>query len=192
MFKLITAPAVEPVTVEELRSQLRITSTSQDTMLGVLIEAARQHVEDYLRYSLLSATWELYLDSFPAAGDCIYIQKSPVSSVTSLKYYASDGTLTTLTENTDYAVDLISKPCRIYEAYGTYWPTPRLIKNAVIVKFVAGYASADAVPDVIRQAVLMFASTMYENPADEITGTQVNRIDNNSERLLRPLRAMRF
>lgn len=192
MFKLITAPSVEPISVTELKSQLRITGSSQDTMLAVLVEAARQHVEDYLRYSIMSATWELYLDSFPTSGECIYIQKSPVTAITFLKYYATDGTLTTLTETTDYVVDLNSMPCRIYEPYGVNWPTPRLIRNSVIVKFVSGYATAAACPDIIRQAILMQAATLYENPSDEVTGTQVNAISKNSEWLLRPYRAMRF
>jgi uncharacterized phiE125 gp8 family phage protein len=192
MFKLITAPTVEPVSVSELKSQLRITSTAQDTMLGVLIEAARQHVEDYLRYSIITATWELYLDCFPVSGQSIWIQKSPVTAITFLKYYATDGTLTTLTENTDFIADYNSIPCRLYEAYGKSWPTARVIPNAVVVKFVSGYATAAAVPDLIRQAILMEAATMYEIPSNEVTGTQVNSINFNSERLLRPLRAIRY
>lgn len=192
MYKLITAPSVEPVDTTELKSQLRITGTSQDTMLDSLIKAARQHVEDYLRFSVISSTWELYLDAFPQAGDFIWIQKSPVSAITFLKYYATDGTLTILTENTDFVVDYVSKPCRIYEAYSKTWPTPRNIPNCVIIKFVTGYASAGAVPEVIKQAVLMVAATLYENPSDEVTGTQVNPINKNSEWLLRPYRAMRY
>lgn len=192
MYKLITAPAVEPVSTTELKSQLRITTSDQDTMLGVLIKAARQQVEDYLRFSIISSTWELYLDEFPASGECIWIQKSPVTDITFLKYIASDGTLTTLTEDTDFVADYNSKPCRIYEAYSKSWPTPRLIKNAVVVKFVTGYANAAAVPEVIKQAILMVASTMYENPLDEVTGTITKKYDFNSLWLLRPYRAMRF
>jgi uncharacterized phiE125 gp8 family phage protein len=192
MFKLITPASEEPATVTELKSQLRITGTSQDTMLALLLKAAKQHVEDYLRYALLTSTWELYLDEFPKSGECLYIQKSPVTAITFLKYYASDGTLTTLAENTDFVTDLNSKPAYLYEAYGKSWPTPRKIKNAVVCKFVAGYANAAAVPEQIKQAIMMLASTLYENPSDEVTGTQVNKIEKTSDWFLRPLRAMRF
>ena len=196
MYKLITAPSVEPVSVTELKSQLRITGTSQDTMLGLLIKAARQHAEDYLRYSIIATVWELYLDAFPASGEPIWVQKSPVSlgtpSTTTLKYYNTSGVLTTLTENTGYVVDYNSAPARVYEAYDKTWPSTRVIPNAVVLKFTAGYANAAAVPDQIKQAILMIASTLYENPSDEVTGTQVNAINKNSEWLLRPLRAMRY
>jgi uncharacterized phiE125 gp8 family phage protein len=161
-------------------------------MLGILITAARQHAEDYLRYAITASTWELYLDSFPKSGDCIWIQKSPVTAITFLKYIDTDGVLQTMTVDTDYVVDVSDKPAKIYEAYSKVWPTTRAIRNCVIVKFEAGYANAAAVPQQIKQAVLMLATTLYENPSDEVTGTQVNAINKTSDWLLKPLRAMRF
>jgi uncharacterized phiE125 gp8 family phage protein len=161
-------------------------------MLELLIKSARQNVEEYLRYSVMTSTWELYLDSFPKTGDCVYIQKSPVSAITTFKYYNTSGVLTTLTENTDFVSDFVSKPCRLYEAYGKSWPTPRVIRNCVVIRFVAGYVTPAAAPEEIKQAILMMAASLYENPADEVTGTQVNAINKNSEWILRPLRAIRY
>jgi uncharacterized phiE125 gp8 family phage protein len=197
MYKLITAPTSEPVSSTELKSQLRITGTDQDTMLDLLISAARQHVEDYLRMQLNTATWILYLDEFPKSGECIYIQKSPVTSVTSVKYLESvNGTETTLVANTDYVVDIISKPCRIYEAYGKTWPTPRDIRNSVYIQFVAGYSSDYKIYSeqykIIKQAILMVAATMYENPIDETSGTITQQFDLNSLHFLRPLRLLKY
>lgn len=192
MFKLITAQTVDVATVSELKSQLRITGTSQDTMLGSLIKAAQDSVEEYLRFSLVPSTWELYLDKFPVSGDYIWIQKSPVTDIVTLSYTSSAGVASTLTEGTDFVADYVSKPCRLYEAYSKTWPTARDIPNAVVIRFTAGYVSAAAVPEVIKQAILMHAATMYENPADEVTGTQVNLIFNDSKRLLAPYRAIRY
>ena len=192
MYKLVTAPSVEPVSVSELKSQLRITTTSQDTMLGVILNAARQYVEDYLRFSLITATWELYLDSFPKSGDCIWIQKSPVTDIVTLTYTDTAGANQTLTEGTDFTADYNSYPCRVYEAYSKTWPGTRTIKNAVTINFKAGYADAAHVPEKYKIPILMLASSLYENPSDEVTGTQVNQIAKNSVSLMRTLRAMRF
>ncbi|HOW32781.1 MAG TPA: head-tail connector protein, partial [Bacteroidales bacterium] len=71
-FKLQTAAASEPVTTEELKAQLRITHSSQDTMLASLIKAARQRAEFYTRRALITSVWDLFLDSFPDSGDCIW------------------------------------------------------------------------------------------------------------------------
>jgi uncharacterized phiE125 gp8 family phage protein len=191
VFKLIEAASGEPVTVAELKSQLRITHTEQDTMLGIILKAARQWAEDFLRYQILSATWELYFDAFPIFGSCIWIQKSPVTAITSIKYINSAGTLIDWSSS-EYSADFNTAPCRIYEKYGYMYPTPQATKNAVVVKFVTGYVNAAAVPEVIKLAILMKASTMYENPSDEVSGTQVNKLDLTSERLLWPYRAIRF
>lgn len=191
MFKLITAPTVEPVLVSELKSQLRITSSAQDTMLGVLLKAARQNVEDYLRYSIITATWELYLDCFPKSGEEIWIQKSPVTEIVSIIYKDTSNVSQTWAA-ANYVLDANAKPGRVYENYNCQYPDTLKILNAVTVKFKAGYASAAEVPEVIKQAILMQAATLYENPSDEVTGTQVNKIDKDSEWLLKPHRAMRF
>lgn len=192
MFKEITAATTEPVTTTELKSQLRITSSSQDTMLAFQIKAARRWAEEYLRYAIITSTWELYLDSFPKSGDCIYIQKSPVTSITSITYLDSDGDLQTWT-STLYVPDFNAKPCRIYEAYGESYPTTQAIRNSVVIKFVAGYAAAANVPDDIKQAILIKAATMYENPAEEVSGTQVSQFSEvTAKSLLTPYRALRF
>lgn len=191
MFELIKEADEEPVSVAELKSQLRITSSAQDTMLNVLLKSARQWAEDFLRYQMISATWDKYFDDFPASGDCIWIQKSPVTSITYIKYLDSSGTLTEWA-NTYWTPDYNSTPCRIYEKYGYTYPTTQATKNAVVVRFEAGYTDADAVPDIYKQAILMKAASLYENPSDEVTGTQVNKMSLTSEKLLRPFRAIRY
>lgn len=195
MYELITAPTSEPVSTSELKSQLRITGTDQDTMLDLLISVARQHVEDYLRVQIMTATWELYLDEFPATGECIYIQKSPVTAISSIKYLDSSGVEQTWSA-TEYSCDYNSTPCRIYEAYGYSWPTVRDIRNCIYIRFVAGYAADYKIFQekfkLMKQAILMVAASLYENPTDEVTGTQVQQILKSSNALLRPLRSIRY
>ena len=43
--KLIVAPSTEPVTLTEVKSQLRIDSTTEDTYLNTLILVAREYCE---------------------------------------------------------------------------------------------------------------------------------------------------
>lgn len=64
---LTTAPAIEPVTVEEVRYFLRIDSDpgEDDALIGSLITAARQEAEKITRRQLITATWEMRLDEFP-------------------------------------------------------------------------------------------------------------------------------
>ena len=64
---LVTAPASEPVSLAEAKAHLRIEAADDDSLIGALITAARQSAEAHMRRALMSQTWRLSLDRFPAA-----------------------------------------------------------------------------------------------------------------------------
>jgi uncharacterized phiE125 gp8 family phage protein len=64
---LVTAPTAEPVTLAQVKAQLRITVTTYDDLLNALITAVRMHLEGrdgWLGRALLQQTWDLKLDCF--------------------------------------------------------------------------------------------------------------------------------
>jgi uncharacterized phiE125 gp8 family phage protein len=161
VYSVTTAPATEPVTAAEAKTHMRITSSADDTYITGLITAARQWCEWYQGRSYIEQIITMYLDTFPST---IYLPQPPAMSVTTLKYYNTAGTLTTLTVTTDYVVDVISQPARIYPAYTTSWPSYRDIPNAVQVVYKAGYgADATNVPTPVKHAIKMLVSHWYEN-----------------------------
>ncbi len=98
-------------------------TTAEDDLLSAIITASREHVEDITRRALLTQTWDYYLDEFPCS-DFIRLPFGNLQSVTSVKYKDSDGTETTLTENTDYIVETNGEGCgRIVLPYGETWPS---------------------------------------------------------------------
>lgn len=159
---ILTAPSVEPVTADEVKEQLRLDGTDQDTMIGLLIVAAREGVEKYLGRALITQTWQIFFDCFP---NLIELPKSPFQSVTHIKYYDGDGDQQTLSTDT-YQTDLISIPGRITVAFGESWPTTRSGKmNAVEVQYIAGYGDAASnVPQPIKQLITAIAVDLYEHP----------------------------
>ena len=56
---LKTPPTQEPVTVEEVRDTLRLSSTQEDERVRVLISAARAHVEHVTGRALLKQKWQM-------------------------------------------------------------------------------------------------------------------------------------
>lgn len=155
-----TEPASEPVTKTELRAQLRSHDTTDDTLLDVLIVAARQAIENACRRSMLPTTYELYLDEFPKV---VELLNGPVASVTSVKYLDASAVEQTL-DAADYRTDLKSIVARITPAYESSWPTTYGVMNAVTVEYVAGYASAAAVPTALKMAILALAVDLFEHP----------------------------
>jgi len=67
---LITPPAVEPVTVDDIKVAGRIDGTAFDVQItNLLIPAIRQEAEHRLARRLITQTVELLLDGFPSSMD---------------------------------------------------------------------------------------------------------------------------
>lgn len=187
--KLITAPATEPVTSTEAKSQLRVDTTADDTLIGTLITAARAHVENHLRRALITQTWELVLDAFPV-GNTLRLPLPPLVSVTSIKYTDEDGNEGTFSSSA-YEVDTDSTVGRVRLKSGETWPSETLAAvNGVRVRYVAGYGAASAVPQPIKQAILLLIGTLYENREGTLVaqGVTVMDLPFGVEALLMPYR----
>lgn len=90
----------------------------------------------------------------------------PSPTVESIKYVDLDGALQTLAP-TEYSVDAVSIPGRVHLAFGKSWPTARRQWDAVKIVYSVGW-SVDAIPQSIKQAVLLLVSQMYEFRTPEV------------------------
>lgn len=169
--RLVSAPAVEPVSLAEAKLHLRVDTSADDALIGGLIATARAHVEEMCRpqVAMLTQTWEMLLDAFPDK-DEIELRPWPLQSVTSISY-TSPAAATTVWPNTNYVVDTYSEPGRVSLVAGVSWPPAPLRRlNGVAIRFVAGYGDAGtAAPLQLRQAVLLLVGHWYENREPVIT-----------------------
>lgn len=136
------------------------TNTTTDPLLGLLIASARAAAEQELRRYLVTQTIDARLDAFPSP---LYeIRLPPLQSVTSISYVDSDGVTQTLSASL-YDVDAAGKPARVSPSYGNAWPSTRPQQNAVTVRFLAGYGAAAAVPQCVKQWMLLQIKTAWDN-----------------------------
>src|SRR5205085_7972655 len=135
---LVSPPANEPVSLDEAKEHLRVTSTDQDNLIRHLISAARIYCENKLGQPIVTQTWDLKLDGFPC--DAIRVPRPPLQSVTSITYLDSGGSLQTLNPSTYLVLDSTTPPAsgpahtppligRIESAYGLTWPSTRYQSN---------------------------------------------------------------
>lgn len=157
-------------------------NTTGDPVLCTFISAARAEAETRTSRQLITATWELYLDSFNreqfqvvddferalinrliGTDGTIQIPLPPLQSITSITYLDSAG-VSRILAPAAYRVDAVSTPGRVTPAYGTSWPDTYPVSNAVVIRFVAGYGDAAAnVPVKIRQWIMAAVGSMNEN-----------------------------
>ncbi|TFE30832.1 head-tail connector protein [Cohnella luojiensis] len=160
--KLITPPATEPVTLGEIKDQLRIDQddASLNATLEPLITAAREWCEGYQNRVYITQTLELALDAWPCTA-WIELPRPPLKNVTSLVYTDNEGTATTW-DPANYVVDEYSFVAKLVCSIG--WPSVRLAKvNGVKVRYVAGYGAATDVPKKIKQAITLLVSHWFEH-----------------------------
>lgn len=170
----IEAPAAEPVTIAEVKSQANIDHSDDDALIAADITAAREEVEHYLGRPLITQTWERVLDAFPA--DAILLGWGPVQSIASIKYIDTDGVQQTM-DAADYSLDKDSNEqvgFVLRAATITAWPSTLDTANAVRVRFVAGYgATAADVPMLIRKRIIVRAASTYKHRDETVVGTIV-------------------
>ena len=182
-YKLVTKATTYPLSLSEAKLHLRVTSTEEDQRISALVKSATDLVESYTRRQLITATWDLFLDEFPGM---IYLEKSPIASVTHIKYYNSANVLTTL-DSTYYNADVNSEPGRIQEAYGMTWPSEYDRFGAVQIRFVAGYGNPADVPDLIKDGIYLTLTHLFENRGDE-----ARRLPFVIQDVLQPYRVFQF
>jgi uncharacterized phiE125 gp8 family phage protein len=173
------APSVEPVSLDEARTHLRIDPdmTDDDALIGRLIAAARQYAETLTGRSFITQSWRLVLDAFPC---CLELERGPVQSISSLVYRDMSGTPQPLAwdaaangiqraSDGSLVADLSALPARIAPAFGRIWPIALPEIGAVAVNYSAGYGSdATAVPDGIKQWMLLRIGSLYEFRAEVV------------------------
>ncbi len=164
-YTIVTPPTVEPVTVEELKTFARIDSTDEDALLANFIITARAATEKYLGRALIYKTIKAVMDYWPC--NKIELPLPPLSSITSVQIRDENDTLTTY-DSSNYYVVKDSIPGSIVIKYGNDLPENYSLREvgAFIITYVAGYGdSPDDVPEPIRQAVLQWATNIYETRA---------------------------
>jgi uncharacterized phiE125 gp8 family phage protein len=139
-------------------------TSSEDSLLTDLIQAARENVEDITRRALLTQTFDYYLDAFPR-NNYFKLPLGNLQTVTHIKYTDSDGTQSTMTAGTDYIVETNGEYCgRIVLPYGYTWPSFTMYtSNPIVVRFVCGWTDAASIPSKIRSAVKLILTDLYLN-----------------------------
>ena len=190
--KVSNPPVEEPLTLSEAKTQCRVDTLDDDTLLIGLISAAREWCEKADWRAYVTQTLELWLDAWPAAG-VIHIPRPPLQDVTSVVYYDIGDHEHTFAA-AKYIVDTASQPGRIILRTYETWPiTAPLLRsaNGICVTYTAGYGMAVDVPQRIKQAMLLLIGHWYENRED--TANAVNRsIEMGVQSLLGIDRAFRF
>ncbi|WP_262027644.1 head-tail connector protein [Microvirga sp. Mcv34] len=166
----ISGPAVEPVTLGEMKAYLRVDDddvTQDDLILG-LVKAARLMVEAASRRVLIEQRWRVVLDRWPDGGT-ILLPVSPLIAVDRITVADASGDTSEVPANA-FETDALSDPPRIAVIDA---PQPGKSRNGIVIELRAGYGTApEAVPATLKLAIRILVAHWFENRGDAI-GEQI-------------------
>ena len=179
---LVTAATMAPLSVQDAKMHLKAISDHEDLLVESWIAAATQYFEEQTGRPILSQTWEYWLDAFPLES-VIEIPHPPLREVESVTYM-SDGEVVTLSDGSPTtALWRASTPAGDYakrgwiESISGTWPTADTRRDAVRIRYTAGYAeSQSAVPSLVRAALLLLVG-QFDQFRAELHVSQGARIE---------------
>jgi len=177
-YSISTAPTSEPITLAQASDHLRVDSTEDQSYISELISVAREYFDAVTgrssaiaTYVLTAETWEdlfnpsrrqmaetgIYSQSYQYSGYVIPIYRTPLLSVTSVKYYAPDAASLTTMSASGYRVVTGAEPGRIQLVDAPPSIDDRI--DAIQITFTAG---ADTAPAMSKHAIRMLVANFYE------------------------------
>lgn len=171
-YTTIVEPSGLIVSLEEVKQQLNIIGTSEDTLLTVYINSAHKIIEQYTRVDYLIRTYQTLRDYFdwdtPYAGyktdsKNFLLTKSEIISLTEIEYLV-DGVWTVLDPSIYYSITTSDGYMRILLVQDESYPTDKDESlQSIRIEFTAG---VDEVPYDIKLAATMLVTNMYADRGD--------------------------
>ena len=168
LIETVSRVPVEPVTLQQVKDHLRVSTSDTDAILSVYIEAARNYVENFTCRSLTTQSIRFTMSCFY---DYLYLPKGSVQSITSVRYIDSAGVEQTVDPSNYNLISASGDASYIQRAQSGAWPAHKYQANAVRINYVAGYPpSSDSptnyaanVPAFIRAAIFMLVQSYYDD-----------------------------
>lgn len=185
---LLAGPAVEPLTMAEVKAFLRLEHDDDDAVVEALLAAARAHVEAMTRRALITQDWRLVRDAWPGNGRLPVIPV-PLQQPLAARVYRSDGS-TLPVGLSAVVVDTISAPA-VLDFSAMAPPAPERATAGVEIDVRVGYGDAASdVPEPLRLAVRLLVAHWYENRGLVAVGASLSPVPATVDALITPYRVL--
>jgi uncharacterized phiE125 gp8 family phage protein len=159
---LVDNPATKVVSVTDIKAQLRIDSSDEDTLLGYYLDAATDMAENYCNRHFITHQYKLYFNEQVQTASLIFpnCTLEETGSNKPINWVDENGAA----QSSDKAyIDAFSNPSLAY--LSSDFPGTTLKDNAAntfYFWFNTGYGTASTdVPEAIKQAIKLIVADMY-------------------------------
>lgn len=159
--EILTDLTTEPVTLQEAKDYMRISSDSENDLIEELITSARERIEKFTGLSLGEKTLRAYWFYYHVPAEIPY---GPVTLINSV------------VDDNDVALEYTARGLqyKVLEAYST---------QGLVIEYEAGFAVA---PKGLKLAILKQVSTDYENRENYSIYDQAYELSSDAKRQAQP------
>ncbi|WP_299347656.1 phage head-tail connector protein [uncultured Maritalea sp.] len=159
---LLTGPALEPISLDDAKTFLRVSDVVDDQLISTLIAAARVHVETLTRRAMITQIWRNVLDSWPLNNQ-VELPLGPFQNLVAVRVFDGDGN-PALLPLTQFVGEDQTAPARIILPR-TINGQPNLRVNAAIeIDYQVGFGTGpDDVPTDLKQSLLTLIGHWYQH-----------------------------
>lgn len=183
---LLTAPAIEPLSLDEARAFLRVEHNDDDEVIAALVAGSRMHVEAQTRRALITQSWRLSADAWPQDGR-LPVVPGPLQRLTAARVYDFEG----LPHDVDVQAFVPDKAASLLAFTPWAVPAPGRIAAGIELDVTVGYGdSAVDVPEALRQAIRLLVGHWYDNRGLIAVGQQVAELPASVGPLIAPYRML--
>jgi uncharacterized phiE125 gp8 family phage protein len=183
--RLLTPPAVEPWTVGEAKEFLRVATDDDDAIIASLIASARGQVEAQARCLLISQTWRIARNAWPADGR-LSLRFAPLRAVIAARVFNTAGLATSI-DPESFVID----GAGVVSAPPWSLPPPGRAVAGIELDIEAGFgASPEDVPELLRHAVRILVAHGYDNRGLVAIGGTVAMLPGSVNAMIASYRAL--
>jgi hypothetical protein len=179
VYRLITPPSDEPVTLGEAKAWLKVDHVEEDALIQNLITTARERFETLTGQSLMIQQWRAYLAYWPlqmddhwwdgvregaytwASQTRIDLLHGPVRQIDSFFLFDAEGNETVYPAE-HYLLDKVRD--QLVLKTGAPLPQGERAANPIEITYTVGYES---IPGVIKTSLLKLVTHLFEHRGDE-------------------------
>ena len=158
----IAAPAEAPVSLDEMKAQVRVLEADDDALIQGLLDSAVGYLDGadgILGRCLVTQTWQ---QEFAAWGIGLRLPFPDVIGIT-IRYFDADGVLQVLASG-EYELVEDDKGARL--RWKDSFSAPALAPDMALpirVEVTAGFGAASDVPEPLKLSIKLLAAHWYEN-----------------------------
>ncbi len=178
-------PAVQAVTRDQVKAHARVDNDDEDSLIDLYLAAAAAGVEQSTGQKLGQVALDAYVPALPSEST-LYLPWGHVQRVIQIAYRGEEGAYEEWPQQF-WELQTLPALSGVRTTDGTGIYPARLYapdRQAVRIRYVAGYDDAEEIPTPLRQAVLMMAGELYNERELHRTQPGVIAIPNPAAQML--------